>query len=236
MEDLPVPIDWSGGGGQPSADGSGARYWGVSIQTVDLGKLDAYLESVADQEGALGDALGYTGRLVLRSQRRPDRFWVIDGWSDRRSLETATITVRTLSSVAGLSEEPRVISAVELPVGGTAAEPSGPRELRQAPGQLPFYMIAENWIKRVVTDQYLEMQETLTRGLEGEPGYGRRMLLQDLAEPVHYLVLDQWDSEQLAFEAFERRQESLSQTEMQRFLGFMAKRGEPDFALGIHGG
>ncbi|MFN2569656.1 MAG: antibiotic biosynthesis monooxygenase [Candidatus Dormibacteria bacterium] len=229
-EGLGSSVDWSGG----TADGAGPRYWGVAIQTVDLSKLDPYLESVSDQEGALTEALGFTGRLVLRSQRRSDRFWLIDGWSDQRSLETAAITLRTLSSVAGLVEEPRVIGAREVAVGGPANPPLTPVAARE-PGQLPFYMIAENWIKRVSMDQYMEMQERFTIDLQAEPGYGRRMLLQDLSEETHYLVLDQWESEQLAFEAFERRQETFSQTEMQRFMGLMSKRGEPDFALGIHG-
>jgi len=224
-------VDWSGG----AADADGTRFWGVAIQTVDLAKLDPYLESVADQEGALREALGFAGRLVLRSQRRSDRFWLIDGWSDQRSLETAAITLRTLSSVAGLVETPRVIGTRQLRVGGPPAEGNRDSETVD-PGQLPFYLIAENWLKRMCVEQYMEMQESFTLDLEAEPGYVRRMLLQDLAEETHYLVLDQWESEQLAFEAFERRQATFSQMEMQRFMGLMAKRGEPDFALGITGG
>jgi heme-degrading monooxygenase HmoA len=226
-----IPVDWSGG----AASSDSTKYWGVAIQTVDLSKLDQYLESVSDQEGALSDASGFNGRLVLRSQRSSDRFWLIDGWSDQRSLETASITLRTLSSVAGLVEEPRVVGAVELPVSSTARRTPAEPPAEKGSAQLPFYLIAENWIKSVSTDEYLEMQQRFSRDLEEEPGYGRRMLLRDLKEETHYLVLDEWSSEQMAFEAFERRQESLAQTEMQRFLGFMRKRGEPDFALGIHG-
>ncbi|HZB98010.1 MAG TPA: antibiotic biosynthesis monooxygenase family protein [Candidatus Sulfotelmatobacter sp.] len=222
-------------------------YWGVSIQTIDVGRLDAYLASVSDQEGALADSQGFYGRMVLRSQRRHDRFWLVDCWSDELSLSTATIQLRTVSSVAGLIEEPRTIDSIQIRVGkgvlpvlpkpvkqGVRPDQEGARQ-PQTSGMLRFYLIAENWIKRVSGPEYLEVQQKFTQEMEEEEGFRCRLLLRDLAEPVHYLVIDEWESEQFAFEAFERRQARLSEATMSRFLSFMAKRGEPDFALGLHG-
>lgn len=209
-------------------------YWAVQIQTVDVARLDPYLASVADQEDTLGESPAFAGRLVLRSQRRPDRFWLVDAWTDRYSLEAGAITLRTLCSVAALVEEPREIPTEQVPVGSApiAVEPRPPRA---EDDPLPFFMIAENRVRPVVLDDYLAMQDQFARDLENEAGFVRRLLLRDVRDAAHFLVIDEWESERHAFEAFQRREAVVSEITTTRFLSLLADRGELDFALGLHG-
>lgn len=208
-------------------------YWAVQLQTIHVDHLDQYLASVSDQEEALRESSSFAGRLVLRSQRRPDGFWVVDAWTDRYSLDTAAITLRTLSSVAGLAEEPRATQTVQVPIGNTALVFPG-AEPREADQPLPFFLIAENHVKPVAVERYLGMQDRFTRELEEEDGYGRRLLLRNVTDSAHFFVIDEWRSERHAYEAFERRQNAVSEIVMTEFLSHLAERGEMDFALGIH--
>lgn len=203
------------------------------MQAIDVARLDPYLASVSDQEQALRDSDAFGGRLVLRSQRAVERFWLLDAWTDRRSMETATIALRTLSSVAGLIDEPREIETQQVRVGSAELVAAGAAE-RDPDDPLPFFLVGENHVKPVVLDEYLETQERMTRELEEEEGYTRRLLLRDLRERAHFIVVDEWASERAAFEAFERRQGTVSQTAMTRFLALLAERKAPDFALGLH--
>lgn len=224
-----------GGDGWGPAGVPATLYWGVQIQSVDLRRLDPYLESVADQEQALQDSDSFAGRLVLRSQPRPDRFWVIDAWTDRYALQSAAIMLRTLSSVAGLVDPPREILTEQVVVGARRELVAPRAVLRTSEDGLPFFLIVENRVKAVVVSQYQEMQDQFAAELEEEPGYGSRMLLRDVGDDAHFLVIDSWRSERAAFEAFERRQGTVSEITMTRFLALLSERGDRDFALGIHG-
>lgn len=209
-------------------------WWGVQVQTIDPARLDPYLSSVADQEQALEDSEKFVGRLVLRSQRRPDRFWLIDAWVEQYAMESAAIALRTLSSVAGLTEAPREVATAEVPVGSRApARPGAERRPLDAP--LPFFLVAEAYLKPVCVDEYIASQGVFTGELEKEPGFRGRRLLRDVREPVHFITVDEWATERNAFEAFERRQAEVSEVAMTRFLALLAERGETDFALGVHG-
>jgi len=210
-----------------------AIYWAVQLQTINVARLDQYLASVSDQEDALRDSEHFAGRLVLRSQPRPDKFWLLDAWLDQYAMESASIALRTLSSVAGLAEEPREIPTVQVLVGSAGLRLPGGSS-RGADDPLPFFMVSENRVKPVVVGDYLESQETFTRDIEDHDGFGRRLLLRDVRDSAHFLVIDEWASEKAAFEAFESRQTSVSEITMTRFLALLSERGERDFALGLH--
>lgn len=212
-----------------------ALWWGIQIQMVDVTRLDQYLASVSDQEQALHDSDKFVGRLVLRSQRSPERFWVIDAWTEQHAMESATIALRTLSSVAGLQGAPREVATAQVPVGtsGHRARPAAVPRAADAP--LPFFLISEAHVKPASLDEYLSSQDTFTRELEEEPGFVTRRLLSAVREPTHFITLDEWTSEREAYEAFERRQNSLSDIAKTRFLTLFAERIQTDFALGVHG-
>lgn len=211
-----------------------ALWWGVQIQTIDPERLDPYLASVSDQEQALGDSEKFVGRLVLRSQRRPDRFWLIDAWTEQYAMESAAIALRTLSSVAGLVEPPREVPTTQVPLGVSRLRPPG-GEPRAPEAPLPFFLLAEAHVKRVCIDDYISQQDDFTRELEEAAGFQGRRLLRDLRDPAHFLTIDEWSSEREAYEAFERRQNTVSEIVMTRFLALLSERGETDFALGVHG-
>ncbi len=222
----------------PSGNGTlappDALWWGVQVQTIDPERMDPYLASVSDQEQALGDSEKFIGRLVLRSQRRPDRFWLIDAWTEQYAMESAAVALRTLSSVAGLVEAPREVPTVQVPVGGARlALPGGEPRAPDAP--LPFFLLAEAHVKPVCVDEYISSQDAFTRELEEEPGFRARRLLRDVRKPAHFITVDEWSSERDAYEAFERRQNAVSEITMTRFLALLSERGETDFALGVHG-
>lgn len=221
----------------PSAPAGGLAelYWGIQVQTIDIARLDPYLASVGDQDNAMREASAYAGRLVLRSQVRSERFWLLDAWRDRISLETGAITLRTLSSVAGLTEAPREIRTEQVSVGSAPLTVPDDRVMSDESEALPFYPIVENRVKRVRVDDYLESQSKFVGELEQEEGYRLRLLLRDVEDPCHFFVIDEWATERQAFEAFERRQGSVSEIEMTRFLALLQERPERDFALGLHG-
>ncbi|MFN2451768.1 MAG: antibiotic biosynthesis monooxygenase [Candidatus Dormibacteria bacterium] len=218
---------------QPPQSRGGALFWGVQVQSIDATRLDAYLASVADQEEALGEAPAFTGRLVLRSQRDAQRFWVIDGWNEERAMVSASIMLRTLSSVAGLTAPPREVATAQVPVGSAGS--AGARAPRAPDAPLPFFLIGENWVKPVALPDYLAAHEALTADLVAHDGFAGRLLLRDLADHAHFFVVDEWRDERAAFEAFETRQSALSEARMTGFLTLLAERAKADFALGIHG-
>lgn len=210
-------------------------YWGLQLQLVDLARLDQYLASVADQEQALHEESdAFAGRLVLRSQPMPERFWLVDAWTDRYSLESAAIMLRTLSSVAGLTEPAREILTEQVPVGSAGLVLPGGAQ-RQAADPLPFFLVNESRVKPVVVGDYLAMQEQFTGELELEQGFGRRLLLRDIKDNAHFFCIDEWRTERDAYEAFEHRQGAVSEIVMTRYLALLSERGERDFALGLHG-
>ncbi|MHB8718280.1 MAG: antibiotic biosynthesis monooxygenase [Candidatus Dormibacteria bacterium] len=208
------------------------RYWNVQTQLVDPERIDQYLESVADQQRALGDSPAFGARLVLRSQRNPARFWLVDEWADRRSLETGAIALRTLSSVAALTQPPRELPTEQVPLAAEGAGLAVPE--RQPDDPLPLFLIVENQIKPSALEDYLAMQEEFTAELMAHDGFWGRLLLRDLGDPAHLLVIDQWQSEPKAFAAFEERQATLDPVTMIRFRALLAGRGEQDAALGLH--
>ena len=210
-----------------------ALFWGVQVQSIDATRLDAYLASVADQEEALGEAPAFAGRLVLRSQRDAQRFWVIDGWNEERAMVSASIMLRTLSSVAGLTAPPREVATAHVPVGSAGS--AGTRAPRAPDAPLPFFLIGENWVKPVAIPDYLAAHEALTADLAEHIGFAGRLLLRDLTDEAHFFVVDEWRDERAAFEAFETRQSALSEARMTGFLTLLAERAKADFALGIHG-
>lgn len=136
--------------------------------------------------------------------------------------------------MAGLTDAPREIRTEQLVVGTVRLVVPDDREANDAE-TLPFFLIAENRVKRVCLPEYLETQEKLTNDLEEEDGYRARMLLRDVEDQGHFFVVDEWQTERHAFEAFERRQNAVSEIDMTRFLALLQERGELDFTLGIHG-
>lgn len=209
------------------------RFWNVQLQTADLERLDQFLESVSDQERPLSESEFWTGRLVLRSQLNPERFWVLDGWSQKIALDAGAIMLRTMSSAAAVVEPPVEMATEQLPVGqnGLGEVMSPPRSEEDS---LPFFLIAENHVKAVTVDEYIETQDRFTRELEPYEGFRRRLLLQDLRRRPHFFVIDEWESEKHAFEAFEKRSALIDEITTTRFQALLQERGMQDFALGIH--
>lgn len=209
------------------------RFWNVQLQTADLERLDQYLESVGDQERPLRESEFFTGRLFLRSQRNPERFWVLDGWTERIALEAGAIMLRTMASAAAVLEPPTEMPMEQLPVGSDGlGEVMSPKRSDEDP--LPFFLIAENHVKPVTVDEYIETQDKFTRELEPYAGFRRRLLLQDVRRRAHFFVVDEWESEKHAFEAFEKRSALIDEVTTTRFQALLQERGMQDFALGIH--
>lgn len=209
------------------------RYWNVQSQTADLERLDSYLESVADQERPLRESEYFTGRLMLRSQRNPERFWVLDSWTQKIALDAGTIMLRTMASVAAILEPPHEVPMEQLPVGTNGiGEVTSPKRAEADP--LPFFLIAENHVKPVNLDEYILTQDAFTRELELIDGFRRRLLLQDVRKKAHFMVMDEWESERKAFEGFEKRSAVIDEVTATRFRALLQERGQQDFALGIH--
>lgn len=210
-----------------------SRFWNVQTQLADLERLDQFLESVSDQERPLRESEFFAGRLLLRSQRNPERFWVLDAWTERIALDAGAIMLRTMSSVAAVLEPPRELPMEQLPMGGVGlGEPTSPP--RSDEGPLPFFLIAENHVKAVTVDEYIEAQDKFTRELEPYDGFRRRLLMQELKRRGHFYVIDEWESERHAFEAFEKRSALIDEVTTTRFQALLQERGQQDFALGIH--
>ena len=209
-----------------------SRYWNVQRQIADLEKLDAYLESLSDQERPLRQSEYFTGRVVLRSQVGTERFWVLDAWTEKIALDAGMIMLRTLASVAGLAEDPRQVSFEQLEVGSNGmGEVESPK--REEDDPLPFFLISENHVKAVTVDEYILTQDQFTRELEPFEGFRRRLLLQDIRSKGHFMVMDEWASEKQAYEAYEKRSTVIDEITTTRFLALLQERGEQDFALSI---
>lgn len=211
-----------------------SRFWNVQLQTADLERLDQYLESVSDQERPLRESEYFSGRLFLRSQRNPQHFWVMDAWTERIALDAGAIMLRTMSSVAAVLEPATELAVEQLPMGTNGlGEPTS--AVRSEEDPLPFFLIAENHVKQVTVDEYIETQDTFTRELEPYGGFRRRLLLQDVKRRQHFFVVDEWESERHAFDAFEKRSALIDEVTTTRFQALLQERGMQDFALGIHG-
>jgi quinol monooxygenase YgiN len=208
------------------------RFWNVQSQIADPERLDQYLETISDQQRPLRDSEYWEGRLTLRSQRNPDRFWIMDAWTEKVALEAGKIMLRTMSTVAGLMEPSRDIPAQQVFVGsegvGEVESPS-----REDADPLPFFLISENHVKHVCVEEYIEVQDGFTRELEPYAGFRRRLLLQDVRKREHFYVFDEWASEKEAFEAYEKRSALIDEITTTRFQALLQERGEQDFALSI---
>ena len=208
------------------------RYWNVQSQIADLERLDQYLESVSDQQRPLRDSEYWEGRLLLRSQRNPEKFWVLDAWTEKIALEAGKIMLRTMSTVAGLVQPSKDFPTQQVVIGSKGiGDIESPARTDNDP--LPFFLISENHVKDVCVEEYIEVQDGFTRELEPYTGFRRRLLLQDVQRRGHFYVFDEWESEKQAFEAFEKRSATIDEITTTRFLALLQERGEQDFALSI---
>lgn len=198
--------------------------YAISIQQVDPARQDVYLASVADQEAAIGESADFRGRTVLRSQTDVGRYWTIDAWTDRQAMELALAAARTLASVAALQEEP-----VQVLTTGEELARASPSV--QGDAEDGFFLVAENWVKEVCVEEYLETLARLGRELSAEGGFHRRLLLRDVERSLRFFVVDWWESERAAYQCYERRR--TSEVEATRFLALLAERGKPLIASGL---
>lgn len=208
------------------------RYWNLQSQIADVERLDQYLESVSDQQRPLRDSEYWEGRLLLRSQRAPEKFWLLDAWTEKIALEAGKIMLRTMSQVAGLVQPSRDFPTQQVVIGsngiGDVESPS-----RTDADPLPFFLISENHVKGVCVEEYIETQDGFVRELEPYSGFRRRLLLQDIGRREHFFVFDEWESEKQAFEAYEKRSALIDEITTTRFQALLQERGEQDFALSI---
>ena len=209
------------------------RYWNLQSQLADVERLDQYLETVSDQQRPLRDSEYWEGRLLLRSQVRPERFWVLDAWTEKIALEAGKIMLRTMSTVAGLITPSRDIPTQQVVIGsnGIGDVESPARANDNDP--LPFFLISENHVKHVCVEEYIETQDGFVRELEPYSGWRRRLLLQDVQRREHFYVFDEWESEKQAYEAYEKRSTLIDEITTTRFQALLQERGEQDFALSI---
>lgn len=194
----------------------------ISVQHVDRDREDVYLASVDDQERVMAESAEFHGRTVLRIQTEPGLFWLLDEWHNEESMRMALAMARTFASVAALVEEPAELLA--------EAEEAG-RGTERGPESLPFHLVAEGWIKEPCLGDYLSSIRQQAARLSGEAGFRRRLLLTDLADPLHRWVIDEWSSEQAAYDSFQRS--AVTEAEAMRFLSLFAERGRPLMATGI---
>lgn len=208
------------------------RYWNLQSQLADLERLDQYLESVSDQQRPLRDSEYWEGRLMLRSQRSPERFWLLDAWTEKIALEAGKIMLRTMSQVAGLVQPSRDFPTQQVVIGSNGiGQVESPARTDSDP--LPFFLISENHVKHVCVEEYIEVQDGFVRELEPYSGFRRRLLLQDIGRREHFYVFDEWESEKQAFEAYEKRSAVIDEITTTRFQALLQERGEQDFALSI---
>ena len=200
--------------------------YAIEMHKIDPDREDVYLASVQDQEAVLAGSSDFHGRNILRSQVEKGRFWLIDGWTDEGAMQMGLASARTLSSVAALIEQPRVlITNGEELSRRPDAEVDGP-----ADGD-PFFLIADSWVKGACLEEYLSTVKVQAVRLSEEPGFRRRMLLEAREGENHYLVVDQWAGERAAYDSYQRR--PVSQIEATRFLSLLAERGRPFLASGL---
>lgn len=157
---------------------------------------------------------------------QPGAYWLLDGWTDESAMQMGLASARTLSSVAALLDEPRQIVAegeelCRRPAAGVDGNP----------GEEPFFLIAEAWVKATCLDEYLETVRTEAGRLSCQAGFRRRLLLAVRHQENHFYVLDEWAGERPAYESFQRRE--VAQLEATRFLSLLAERGRPILATGL---
>lgn len=193
----------------------------IAVHQVDPAREDVYLASVEDQAAVIGDSPDFRGRTVLRSQLEPGIFWLLDRWTDEQSMQMALASARTLSSVAALMEEPRVL----LADGDSIA-------VREEPiGDTPFFMVADTWVKSACVDDYEAAVGRQGRALADRPGFRRRLVLRVRDAEHRYLVADEWTGERAAYEAFQTNE--VTEAEAMRFLSLVAERGRPLLATAV---
>ena len=197
------------------------------MHRIDPTREDVYLASVQDQEAVLAGSEDFHGRNILRNQVEAGSFWLMDGWSDESAMQMGLASARTLSTVAALIEQPRVVLAGgEELARRPAAEIDG-----QAEESAPFFLVADTWVKGACLEAYLATVNEQAQRLSGEPGFRRRLLLAVREGEHHYLVADQWASERAAYDSFQRR--PVSQIEATKFLSLLAERGRPFLGTGL---
>ena len=200
--------------------------YAIEMHKIDPDREDVYLASVQDQEAVLAGSADFHGRNILRGQVERGTFWLMDGWTDEGAMQMGLASARTLSSVAALIEQPRVVigDGEEL-ARRPEAEVDGP-----ADGD-PFFLVADTWVKAVCLDEYLSTVSAQAARLSQEPGFRRRLLLEAREGEHHYLVVDQWAAERAAYDSYQRR--PVSQIEATGFLSLLAERGKPFLATGL---
>ncbi|HUY62140.1 MAG TPA: antibiotic biosynthesis monooxygenase [Candidatus Dormibacteraeota bacterium] len=190
--------------------------WTLTVHRVDPARADVYLASVDDQVAVLRGFEGFAGRRLLQGQAEPGVHWLLDGWTDAGGMAGAGAAARTLASVAGLLQPPReLVTSVAVLAERPAAAAPAPT----------FALIAEAWVKAPCRGEYLATLRAVGARLVAAPGFGRRLLLEDQAQPLHFLVLDDWETERAAFTSFNRPQPPSA--EMLRFLSLLAERRPP---------
>ena len=198
----------------------------VEVHRIDPAREDVYLASVQDQQAVLAGSPDFHGRNVLRSQVERGCFWLMDAWTDEDAMQMGLASARTLSSVAALVEEPRVIiTEGEELARRPSADVDGPTE-----GD-PFFLVADSWVKSVCVQDYLETVRAQALRLSDEPGFRRRLLLTARDGENHFFVADEWAGERLAYDSYQRR--PVSQIEATRFLSLLAERGRAFLATGL---
>lgn len=195
----------------------------ISVQLIDPSREDVYLASVDDQERVMAESGDFCGRTVLRSQGEAGRFWLVDRWLSEESMGLALSVARTISTVAGLVEEPRqdVADAEELAHGSATGQQAG------------FCLVAEGWLKDASLDEYEATVQVQAERLRTEDGFLRRLRLVDRTDHRHRWVLDEWAGERAAYESFQRS--AVSEGDALRFLALFAERRPPLFATTIRG-
>lgn len=195
----------------------------TSVHRIDPAREDVYLASVDDQEAVIAGSGDFIRRTVLRDQAAAGRFWLVDEWRDEEAMRLALAMARTIASVAALAEEPveRLADADEVARGLSGSSGAG------------FCMAGEGWLKEPCLAEYEVTVRRQAERIREEPGFVRRLLLTDRADPRHRWVLDEWESERHAYDSFQGN--PITEGEALRFMALFAERGTPLFATVIHG-
>ena len=200
--------------------------YAIAEHRIDLAREDVYLASVDDQQAVLAGSDDFHGRTVLRHQVTPGAYWLLDGWSDESAMHMGLASARTLSSVAALLEEPK-----EMVTDGEELSRRPSADVDGSAGEIPFFLIAETWVKAPCVDDYLQIVKGEANRLSGEGGFRRRLLLSVRSSENHFYVVDEWAGERAAYESFQQR--SVSQLEATKFLSLLSERGRPILATGL---
>ena len=201
--------------------------YAIEMHRIDPAREDVYLASVQDQQAVLAGTEDFHGRNILRSQVEVGSFWLMDGWTDEGAMQMGLASARTLSSVAALIEQPKVLI--------TSGDELARRPEAEVDGQgeqlAPFFLVADTWVKGVCLDDYLATVTEQAHRLSEEPGFRRRLLLAVRGGEHHYLVVDQWAGERSAYDSYQRR--PVSQIEATKFLSLLAERARPFLGTGL---